>query len=72
MNHNHYSYKVIKLSKTEGGGYLIEYPDLPGCISYGDTEEEALRISEDAVKCWLATAQELGRKIPEPTPTRKN
>jgi predicted RNase H-like HicB family nuclease len=36
------------LSKEEGGGYLVEYPDIPGCMSDGETEEEAIANGREA------------------------
>lgn len=61
-----YPYKIEKLSKEDGGGYLITYPDLPGCMSDGESLEEALRMGEDARISWIETAIELGKDIPEP------
>lgn len=63
-----YNYKVeiIKLSEDDGGGFLAEVPKLPGCISDGETREEALINVQDAMKSWIDTAKELKRKIPLP------
>lgn len=58
-------YRVI-LHPSEEEGYAIEVPDLPGCISQGQTIEEALKMIEDAKICWLETALENGIEIPEP------
>src|SRR4029450_2511521 len=57
---------VRALTPDEGGGYLIEFPDLPGCISDGETVEEAIGNGLDAKRAWLAVAREKGRAIPEP------
>jgi antitoxin HicB len=61
-----YPYKIGKLSKEDGGGYLITYPDLPGCMSDGDSLEEVLRMGEDARISWIETAIKLGKDIPGP------
>jgi antitoxin HicB len=53
-----YPYKIEKISKEDGGGYFITYPDLPGCMSDGDTLEEALSMGEDARISWIETAIE--------------
>ena len=37
-----YPFEIRQLSEEEGGGYLISFPDLPGCISDGETIEEAI------------------------------
>lgn len=58
-------YKIM-LYPAEEGGFVIEIPDLPGCISQGETREEALVMIEDAKKAWLQVAMDLGREIPEP------
>ena len=54
------------LYHSEEGGYVIEIPDLPGCITQGETAEEALNMIEDAKRCWIEVALEDGRQIPEP------
>ena len=62
-----YPFTVRPLSTEEGGGYLIEFPDLPGCISDGETIEEALRNGEDAKRGWIAAMEEAGRPVPPPS-----
>ena len=37
LNPDSYQFTVRPLSKEEGGGYLVEYPDIPGCMSDGET-----------------------------------
>jgi antitoxin HicB len=61
-----YPFSVQRLSPEEGDGYLIEFFDLPGCISDGETIEEAINNGRDAVECWVAAAKESGRRIPKP------
>ena len=51
---------------SEGGGFLIAYPDLPGCMSDGATFEEAVANGRDAVKSWILTAREFGDPVPLP------
>lgn len=62
----HYPFEVRPLSEEEGGGWLISYPDLPGCISDGETPEEAIANGKDAVDAWIKAMQEAGREIPAP------
>src|SRR5687767_2757423 len=62
-----YPFTVRPLSEDDGGGYLIEFPDLPGCMSDGETIEEAIENGADAMKCWIAAMREAGREIPMPT-----
>jgi antitoxin HicB len=61
-----YPFEIRPLSKDEGGGYSISFPDLPGCGSDGATPEEAMANGRDALKSWLAVAREYGDKVPEP------
>lgn len=61
-----YSVVLRMLSDEDGGGYLATVPDLPGCMSDGETEAEVLRNIEDAIAQWIDHALSEGRKIPEP------
>ena len=46
-----YPLTIKPLSKEEGGGYQVEYLDLPGCMADGETVEEALKEGEDTRRC---------------------
>ena len=61
-----YPFEIRQLSEEEGGGYLISFPDLPGCISDGVTIEEAIKNGIDAMNSWIVTSQEFNDPIPEP------
>jgi antitoxin HicB len=61
-----YHFTVRPLSKEEGGGYLVEYPDIAGCMSDGDTIEEAIANGKEALHDCVAVLQESGRKVPKP------
>lgn len=61
-----YEIVIRRLEEEEGGGWLATIPDLPGCMSDGESIEEAVKNIEDAKRAWLATAFEAGRDIPEP------
>ena len=62
-----YSFTIRPLSEADGGGFVIEYPDLPGCISDGETPEEALKHGSDAVKAYIANCVKHGDAAPSPT-----
>jgi antitoxin HicB len=62
-----YSYLVESLPEDEGGGYQIGFPDLPGCMSDGLTEAEALENARDAFASWISARLNLGKPIPAPT-----
>jgi antitoxin HicB len=61
-----YPFELRPLTEDEGGGWLITFPDLPGCMSDGETPEEAMGNGKDAVAAWLQAARESGREIPQP------
>lgn len=66
MDSMEYSFEVRPLSEEDGGGYIVTFPDLPGCIADGDTIEEAVKNALDAAQSWLETAREFGDPIPIP------
>jgi antitoxin HicB len=45
---------------------LIEFPDLPGCLSDGETVEEAIKNGKEAVRCWIKAAEEADQIVPVP------
>ena len=61
-----YPFEIRHLSKEEGGCYLISFPDLPGCISDGETIESAIKNGIDAMNTWIETSKEFNDPIPEP------
>jgi len=62
-----YPATIRPLSESEGGGYLLEFPDLLGCIADGETIEEAIANAEDALNAWIKTAKEFGDEVPAPS-----
>ena len=50
-----YPIVIRELEHDEGGGFLAELPDLPGCMADGETIEEAARNAEDAANVYLYT-----------------
>lgn len=59
-------YRLEIVPDTDEGGFVASYPELPGCITVGETIEEAVSNIEDAKKAWLEAAIEEGIKINEP------
>jgi predicted RNase H-like HicB family nuclease len=51
------------------GGYAVEFPDLPGCVTGGDDMAEAIFMAEDAASGWVLTELEEGNKIPKSSPS---
>lgn len=60
------SYRLEIVRDDAEGGFVASYPDLPGCITCGETEEEAVKNALDAKKVWLEAALEDGLAIPAP------
>ncbi|MGE5576974.1 MAG: type II toxin-antitoxin system HicB family antitoxin [Syntrophothermus sp.] len=58
-------YPVIFYPAKEGG-YVVEIPELPGCITQGDDMQDAVAMIQDAKRAWLETRLEEGLPIPEP------
>lgn len=58
---------VSPLSAEDGGGFSVVVPDLPGCMSDGETPEEAIANVQDAIAAWIEAAQDLGRPVPRPS-----
>jgi predicted RNase H-like HicB family nuclease len=59
-------FEMRPLSQEEGGGWLITFPDLPGCLADGATPEEAIEHGKDAVAAWLDAVQAAGREVQQP------
>lgn len=59
-------FEVRPLTKEEGGGYLISFPDFSECISDGETPEEALRNGMDALAETIAALEDMGLPVPAP------
>ncbi len=51
----------------EVGGYSVDFPDLLGCVTEGDTLAEAIRMAEDALGIYLYTLKEEGEVVPVPS-----
>lgn len=56
---------TVHLEPAEEGGYVVTVPALPGCVTQGETYEEALEMAKDAIEGWLETMAELGKPIPK-------
>ena len=59
-------YELIIWWSDEDNAFLVEVPELPGCMADGETYEVAVRNAQVVIKEWIETATELGRPIPSP------
>ena len=57
--------QVILIPDLESGGFTVTVPSLPGCISEGDTEEEALANIRDAIDLYIEDMIADGEDVPE-------
>lgn len=60
-------YRMEIVEDKEEGGFIVSFPELPGCITCGDTIEKAIENAKDAKKEWLSVALEQGIDIQEPS-----
>lgn len=59
-------YEMIIWWSEEDAAYVVDVPELPGCMAHGTTRQTAIRNAEDAIKFWIKTAKEEGHPIPTP------
>ena len=59
-------YELIIYWSKEDQAYVVEVPELPGCMADGATYEEALASAQMVIQEWIETAKAIGRPIPEP------
>jgi len=62
------STRQVILHPAEEGGYWVEVPSLPGCLSQGDTKEEALANIREAIELFIESLAELGEDVPPAQP----
>lgn len=67
MSATEYRIEIKALSEADGGGYLAWVPDLPGCMSDGETPSEAEQNVRAAIEEWIEEALRLGKAIPAPS-----
>lgn len=52
---------------SEDGGYCVTFPDLPGCITEGDTLKEAMSMAKDALELFIYNMEDDGEELPTPS-----
>lgn len=55
---------TVVLQRENDGGYVVSVPALPGCVSQGDTREEALKNIEEAIELYVEDVKAAGEPIP--------
>lgn len=59
-------YELIVYWSDEDQAFIVEVPELPGCMADGPTYRDAVANAERVIEEWIETANELGREIPVP------
>lgn len=66
MSNKYEHYSMIIQWSIEDKVYIVTVPELPGCVTHGETYEEAVRNAQDVIELWIEANEELGRPIPAP------
>jgi antitoxin HicB len=67
VNRLEYPVVVQPLSAEDGGGFIATVPDLPGCMSDGETPQEATANVQEAIAAWIESAHDMDHEVPQPT-----
>jgi predicted RNase H-like HicB family nuclease len=59
-------YEMVLYWSGDDNAFIVEVPELPGCVADGKTRAEALAQAEVVIEEWIETAKSLGREIPPP------
>jgi predicted RNase H-like HicB family nuclease len=62
-----YRFELTPLLLEEGGGYVVSFPDIRGCLGVGATVEEAIEDAQMALLASLDAFKAVDRKPPEPS-----
>ncbi len=60
-----YQYTIILHPDPDEGGYTVTVPALPGCVTQGETLEEAIAMAKDAIRLYIESLRADGEVIPE-------
>ena len=60
------------MHKEEEGGFTVNVPALPGCITYGENLDEAIDMAKEAIQLYLEELKERGENIPDNSNTLEN
>ncbi len=62
------TYRIV-LKKEPEGGYTVTVPALPGCITYGEDVEEAIKMAEEVIELYIEELQSRGEEITDDSNT---
>jgi len=61
------NYPLRVFYSEEDEGFIVVAPDLPGCSAFGETPEQAVKESRDAILAWIQACKASGRPVPPPS-----
>ncbi len=64
MKSQQLSYTAV-IQQDEDGNHLVSFPSLPGCVTFGRTYEEALKMGQEVLELWIEELVESGEPLPE-------
>ncbi len=59
---------TVLIEKNEEGGYTVVVPSLPGCITQGDTWQEAMADAREAIAGYIEALKDIGKPVPVELP----
>ena len=62
-----HKYELVIWWSDDDDAFVVDVPELPGCMAHGETISEAVANAQAAIDFWLQVARELGREIPKPS-----
>ena len=62
------TYRIL-LNREPEGGYTVNVPSLPGCITYGETVEEAIAMAKEAIELYIESLVAHGEPVPDESNT---
>jgi predicted RNase H-like HicB family nuclease len=65
-----YQYALVIWYSKQDEAYLLQVPELPGCMADGATPEEAAQAAQTAIRLWIEGARKMGRPVPQPAQVR--
>jgi predicted RNase H-like HicB family nuclease len=61
-----HKYELIIFWSREDATFVVDVPELPGCMAHGTTPAEAVTSAQEAIDLWIETAHAHNRPVPEP------
>ena len=65
-----YQYALVIWYSQQDEAYLVEVPEVPGCMADGESQEEAVQSAQTAIRLWIEGARKMGRPVPRPARVR--